>query len=104
MKPDWKEAAIYSVKPILMFDTGYITMLIAMVGTSIAPWMQFYLQSAIVEKGHHGQGIRAVARGSDRGLHFDGRGGVLHHRGVRGAPFGRTGRRTSTTPPMPRWR
>jgi len=51
LKPDWKEAAIYSVKPILMFDTGYITMLIAMVGTSIAPWMQFYLQSAVVEKG-----------------------------------------------------
>jgi NRAMP (natural resistance-associated macrophage protein)-like metal ion transporter len=51
LKPDWKEAAIYSVKPILMFDEGYITMLIAMVGTSIAPWMQFYLQSAIVEKG-----------------------------------------------------
>ncbi len=51
LKPDWKEAAVYSFKPILMFDTGYITMLIAMVGTSIAPWMQFYLQSAIVEKG-----------------------------------------------------
>jgi NRAMP (natural resistance-associated macrophage protein)-like metal ion transporter len=51
LKPDWKEAAIYSVKPILMFDENYITMLIAMVGTSIAPWMQFYLQSAIVEKG-----------------------------------------------------
>jgi NRAMP (natural resistance-associated macrophage protein)-like metal ion transporter len=51
VKPDWREAAIYTVKPILMFDSGYITMLIAMVGTSIAPWMQFYLQSAIVEKG-----------------------------------------------------
>ena len=51
LKPDWKEAAVYSFRPIVMFDTGYITMLIAMVGTSIAPWMQFYLQSAIVEKG-----------------------------------------------------
>jgi len=51
LKPDWKVAAVYSFRPILMFDTGYITMLIAMVGTSIAPWMQFYLQSAIVEKG-----------------------------------------------------
>src|ERR1700730_5017388 len=51
LKPDWKEAAIYSVKPILMFDTDYIYMLIGMVGTSIAPWMQFYLQAAIVEKG-----------------------------------------------------
>src|SRR5437660_5960431 len=34
-----------------MMDSGYITMLIAMVGTTIAPWMQFYLQAAVVEKG-----------------------------------------------------
>jgi Mn2+/Fe2+ NRAMP family transporter len=51
LKPDWKQAAINSVKPIVMLDTDYLVMLIAMVGTSIAPWMQFYLQSAIVEKG-----------------------------------------------------
>jgi Mn2+/Fe2+ NRAMP family transporter len=51
VKPDWKAAAIDSVRPVLMLDPGYITMLIGMVGTSIAPWMQFYLQSAIVEKG-----------------------------------------------------
>ncbi|MCU0246480.1 MAG: divalent metal cation transporter [Bryobacter sp.] len=51
VKPDWKEAAVYSVKPVLMFEPGYITMLIGMVGTSVAPWMQFYLQAAIVEKG-----------------------------------------------------
>jgi len=51
VKPDWKEAAIYSVKPMLIFDQDYIFMLIGMVGTSIAPWMQFYLQAAVVEKG-----------------------------------------------------
>jgi Mn2+/Fe2+ NRAMP family transporter len=34
-----------------MLEPGYIYMLIGMVGTTIAPWMQFYLQSAIVEKG-----------------------------------------------------
>jgi Mn2+/Fe2+ NRAMP family transporter len=51
VKPDWKEAAIYSVKPVLVFDYAYITMLIGMVGTSVAPWMQFYLQAAVVEKG-----------------------------------------------------
>jgi Mn2+/Fe2+ NRAMP family transporter len=39
------------VKPVLMLDTGYITMLIGMVGTSVAPWMQFFLQAAVVEKG-----------------------------------------------------
>ena len=51
VKPDWKQAALYSVKPEFMFEAGYLTMLIGMVGTSVAPWMQFYLQAAIVEKG-----------------------------------------------------
>ena len=51
VRPDWKQAALYSVKPVLMLDSGYIYMLIGMVGTTIAPWMQFYLQSAVVEKG-----------------------------------------------------
>ena len=51
VRPNWKLAAIDSVRPVLMFDGGYITMLIGMVGTSIAPWMQFYLQAAVVEKG-----------------------------------------------------
>lgn len=49
--PDWKTAVMASVKPIVLFDTPYIFMLIGLVGTSIAPWMQFYLQSAVVEKG-----------------------------------------------------
>lgn len=51
VKPDWKEAMIYSVKPELSLDPAYLAILIGMVGTSIAPWMQFYLQAAIVEKG-----------------------------------------------------
>ena len=51
VKPDWKEAAINSVKPVLMLEPAYIYMLIGMVGTTIAPWMQFYLRAAVVEKG-----------------------------------------------------
>jgi NRAMP (natural resistance-associated macrophage protein)-like metal ion transporter len=51
VKPDWKEAALYSVKPVLLLEPAYIYMLIGMVGTTIAPWMQFYLQAAVVEKG-----------------------------------------------------
>ena len=51
VKPDWREAAIYSVRPVLMLQGAYLYMLIGMVGTSIAPWMQFYLQAAVVEKG-----------------------------------------------------
>jgi NRAMP (natural resistance-associated macrophage protein)-like metal ion transporter len=51
IKPNWKEALMSSVHPQLMLNPGYIAMLIGMVGTSIAPWMQFYLQAAVVEKG-----------------------------------------------------
>src|SRR6266404_1656067 len=51
VQPDWKEAAIYSVRPVLMLDGAYSYMLIGMVVTTIAPWMQFYLQAAVVEKG-----------------------------------------------------
>lgn len=51
VKPDWTQAAIYSVRPVLMLEPGYLTMLVGMVGTSVAPWMQFYLQAAVVEKG-----------------------------------------------------
>ena len=51
VKPDWTEAAIYSFKPVMMLDRDYIEMLIGLVGTTIAPWMQFYLQAAVVEKG-----------------------------------------------------
>ncbi|HWR51674.1 MAG TPA: divalent metal cation transporter [Bryobacteraceae bacterium] len=51
IQPNWKQAVISSVHPVLMLDPAYITILIGMVGTSIAPWMQFYLQAAVVEKG-----------------------------------------------------
>ncbi|HKW98900.1 MAG TPA: divalent metal cation transporter [Bryobacteraceae bacterium] len=51
VKPNWTEAAVYSFKPVLMLDRDYIEMLIGLVGTTIAPWMQFYLQAAVVEKG-----------------------------------------------------
>jgi NRAMP (natural resistance-associated macrophage protein)-like metal ion transporter len=51
IEPNWKLAALNSVHPVLMLDPGYLTILIGMVGTSIAPWMQFYLQAAVVEKG-----------------------------------------------------
>jgi Mn2+/Fe2+ NRAMP family transporter len=51
VRPNWVEAVVSSVRPRLLIDESYITMLVGMVGTSVAPWMQFYLQSAVVEKG-----------------------------------------------------
>ncbi|MBN1570498.1 MAG: divalent metal cation transporter [Acidobacteria bacterium] len=49
--PDWKEAALGTIKPTLGFDTSSLYMVIGLVGTTIAPWMQFYLQASVVEKG-----------------------------------------------------
>src|SRR3972149_2257878 len=48
--PQWGTVARAGVTPVLQADSAYVIMLIGMVGTTIAPWMQFYLQSAIVEK------------------------------------------------------
>ncbi len=48
--PQWGTVARELVMPRIHPDTAYVTMLIGMVGTTIAPWMQFYLQSAVVEK------------------------------------------------------
>jgi len=50
-KPDWPQVAIETIKPSFHFNTDYIVTLIGVVGTTIAPWMQFYLQAAVVEKG-----------------------------------------------------
>jgi NRAMP (natural resistance-associated macrophage protein)-like metal ion transporter len=52
--PDWKAAALSTVtRPasIGFRNYGYLYMVISLVGTTIAPWMQFYLQASIVEKG-----------------------------------------------------
>ncbi len=50
-KPYWGEVAINIVKPSFSFSPGYIGLLIAFVGTTIAPYMQMYAQSSVVEKG-----------------------------------------------------
>jgi Mn2+/Fe2+ NRAMP family transporter len=52
--PDWKTAALATFsRPSAtgIRNYGYLFMVIALVGTTIAPWMQFYLQASIVEKG-----------------------------------------------------
>ncbi len=48
--PPWGQIMVDTVKPSFDFKASYLMMLIGVVGTTIAPWMQFYLQSAVVEK------------------------------------------------------
>ncbi|MDP2808084.1 MAG: Nramp family divalent metal transporter, partial [bacterium] len=50
-KPDWGRAVGSLVKPTLIWKADYWVIFIATIGTTITPWMQFYLQSSIVDKG-----------------------------------------------------
>ena len=50
-RPNWSEVAQSVVIPQWSHQPGYVAMLIGIVGTTIAPWMQFYQQAAVVDKG-----------------------------------------------------
>ncbi len=53
-RPDWhvamKETFLLPPRSVWR-DKPYVYMTVAVIGTTIAPWMQFYLQSSIVDKG-----------------------------------------------------
>jgi Mn2+/Fe2+ NRAMP family transporter len=49
--PNWHDALVKTVVPEFRSDPGYITMMVGLIGTTITPWMQFYLQASFVEKG-----------------------------------------------------
>jgi len=60
--PDWKAAAFATVtrpQAASIRNYGYVMMVVALIGTTIAPWMQFYLQASIVEKGVTARQYRA---------------------------------------------
>jgi NRAMP (natural resistance-associated macrophage protein)-like metal ion transporter len=53
-RPDWHLAMVETIKlppRNVWYDKSYVYMTVGVIGTTIAPWMQFYLQSSIVDKG-----------------------------------------------------
>ncbi|HLP71840.1 MAG TPA: Nramp family divalent metal transporter [Bacteroidales bacterium] len=50
-KPDWGDIGMSIIRPRMEMNTKSLAMVIALVGTTIAPWMQFYMQSSVIEKG-----------------------------------------------------
>ena len=50
-RPDWGTVLAETVRPTLHFERGYLHLLIALIGTTISPYMQLYVQSSVVEKG-----------------------------------------------------
>ncbi|HEX7371980.1 MAG TPA: Nramp family divalent metal transporter [Thermodesulfobacteriota bacterium] len=51
VNPDWGEITAQFLTPTVEFTPQYLTLAVGVVGTTIAPWMQFYLQSSVVDKG-----------------------------------------------------
>lgn len=50
-KPDWSQVAQATITPNFRLDVPFVTIFVTIIGTTIAPWMQFYQQSSIVDKG-----------------------------------------------------
>ena len=50
-KPDWSAIGKSVIHPEMKYNFGYISMVIGIIGTTIAPWMQFYMQTSVIEKG-----------------------------------------------------
>ena len=49
--PDWHQAIKDTFVPVVSNNSEYLILVVGLVGTTITPWMQFYLQASIVEKG-----------------------------------------------------
>jgi Mn2+/Fe2+ NRAMP family transporter len=50
-KPDWPIVLHQTIVPHFTWSSAYLAMFIGLIGTTIAPWMQFYIQASVVEKG-----------------------------------------------------
>jgi len=50
-KPDWGVVMQKTVTPHIQWNKDYLIIVVSIIGTSITPWQQFYLQSGVVEKG-----------------------------------------------------
>jgi len=57
-RPPWGEVLRAVVTPTWQFDRPYVALVIGLIGTTIAPWMQFYQQAAVVDKGIRVQDYR----------------------------------------------
>lgn len=55
--PDWREVGLATVTPRLLPDSDYISLLVATIGTTIAPWMIFLAQNNVVDKNIDEDGI-----------------------------------------------
>jgi Mn2+/Fe2+ NRAMP family transporter len=50
-RPSWAEAGLRTIAPTVIWDRGYLFLVVATIGTTITPYMQLYVQGSIAEKG-----------------------------------------------------
>jgi NRAMP (natural resistance-associated macrophage protein)-like metal ion transporter len=50
-KPDWGQIGKEMIAPSIQWDNAYLITVLGLIGTTVAPWMQFYMQSSVIEKG-----------------------------------------------------
>lgn len=49
--PNWNDVLRQTIVPHFSASKAYVLMIVAVIGTTISPWMQFYIQAAVVDKG-----------------------------------------------------
>lgn len=57
-KPDWLEVGKHLALPTFQLDSGYLLLFVATVGTTLTPYMQLYIQSAVAERGLGPEGYK----------------------------------------------
>jgi Mn2+/Fe2+ NRAMP family transporter len=68
--PDWGEVGKAVIAPHIQTDSAYLLLIIATAGTTITPYMQLYLQSAVVERGVRREDLRKEQREAVSGAVF----------------------------------
>jgi len=51
VKPPWPQVLVESITPTILGTPAFLLMVIGVIGTTITPWGQFYVQSSVVDKG-----------------------------------------------------
>ena len=85
--PPWGEVMRQLVIPHFSLNTEYLTILLGVIGTTIAPWMQFYIQFGSSGKRHYRQGLWLFVSGRHLWLLHDRFYCHVYYRGLRRYPL-----------------
>jgi NRAMP (natural resistance-associated macrophage protein)-like metal ion transporter len=58
--PDWGQVAHGAFVPTIVHDPAFLVTIVGLIGTTISPYMQFFLQSAVVDKGSRARDLPAI--------------------------------------------